>query len=358
MFGNTITQKHLTKDNVLFELNIKGYNEIDLCFHYISGFKTLNKAIKSDLRTNDKNNSMHISTTSSGNIIISDFGLVTGLNIFSYIALKYFNDNTNFKNILKAYEKVRQDFDLVNIRPYNGEIKNKKSKIKPVKLNLIQNKKLEVDIYTKKRSWLKSDEKYWSLFGISIAKLEEKKIYPTSKCRIINDNTKTDTIIHFKNNPVYVYPEYYSKTHYKLYLPFGLNGNADFKWISNIPKNIIPNFKNIPKSGKNLIIQSSYKDLMCMEMLGDYNILPLNGEGMWFTEAAWEYLKSNWENIIYFGDNDFNKLDNPGLNFCKKYKSNYGVDYITTPNNTTSDISDYYKKYGEKATKKLLNNLL
>jgi hypothetical protein len=94
---------------------------------------------------------------------------------------------------------------------------------------------------------------------------------------------------------------------------------------------------------------------MLMEELTDYPVIPLNSEGKWFEPRLWNKLKNHFDKIIYFANNDSDKEINTGIELAKKWKEMYGIEYISTPDNTASDISDYYKKYGKIETKKLIN---
>lgn len=364
MLNLNVTTEYLklTKENVEKELEKKGYNVYDLAAYYITGFKKFNTSIKSDLRTNDNNNSLQV-RVQNDRLVISDFGYIKGMSIYDYINEKYFNGVANFREILSI---INNDFKL-NLEGYSRKILKKK----PSKHNkLIKNTNLPVKIEVKRRrdkkgniQWSKEDITYWDSHGISIAKLEAKHIHPLDYFWITNYNK--DGIrkrFDVRNELCYVYPFYRNKDGffmYKIYLPNGLNGNKDFKWVSNVNKKVIQNIEHIPKSGDLLIIQSSYKDIICLEGLNPniYAIAP-NGEGYFFDDEDWYKLRKNWKKIIYFANNDYPKQDNPGLRFARQYVEKYNIPFISTPNNTTSDISDYYKKYGKKETNILLNKLM
>ena len=96
-----------------------------------------------------------------------------------------------------------------------------------------------------------------------------------------------------------------------------------------------------------------------MEILNPkLNIIAPNGEGIWFNDKVWQQLRKNWKNIVLFANNDFEKKDNPGLTFAKNHAEKYNISFISTPDNTASDISDYYKLYGKEKTKLFLKNSL
>ncbi len=352
-------RKKLTRANVEEELRLNGWNEYDLAKHYIDGFKKLNTQIKSDLRDNDKNNSL-LTRVHNGKLVISDFGLKTGMNIYNYLILKH---SCSF---IQTLNTIRNDFNLDRIEKLpSGRVRRKV----PVKHNKIIKETLPVKIevkrtrYKSKVHWLRKDIRYWKQYGISTNKLEEKKIAPLDTFWITNYNTNgRRTTFDVSKDLCYVYPSFRNKEGffmYKLYIPEGFKNNNNFKWISNVNKKVIQNIEHIPKSGDLLIIQSSYKDIMLMEELdSSVNVIAPNGEGIWFEDEAWNQLRKNWKRIVLFANNDSNKEDNPGLAFARKHSEKYNIPFVCTPNGTTSDISDYYKEYGKGKTQVLLKEIL
>ena len=367
-FKNRTLRKNLNTKNVDTELRNRGYNQFDLAANYIQGFKGIGKSIKSDLRSNDKNDSLHTQVGKYGDLIVSDFGLKIGMTIFDYIGYKYYGEGA--RNYIKGLNKIKRDYRLSNLSSPMFKDNEIISKIDPKRHNIIMDVnslsvKLEVRRQRKKGEiyWTKQDIEYWAQYGISISKLEEKKIVPLSLFWITNYSkggirTKFDV----SKELAYVYPFFrdeYGHFMYKIYLPYGYKGDLNFKWISNVNKKVVQNIENIPKKGSLLIIQSSYKDICTMEVLVDnLAILAPNGEGMWFDTEIWKYLRTNWKNIVLFGNNDSEKKDNPGLKFARKHALEYNIPFIALPNDTASDISDYYKEYGKDKTKKILDIIM
>jgi len=351
MFGKQNELLKLNTVNVMNALAAKGYNELDLCFTYIDNFKNVGIPVNSPLRSGDKNASLSTTWSSTGKIIISDFGYKKGMNIVGYIQELY---NVKY---MEALGIIVRDFNLDTVEMYNGftanTIKARKKHHMPIKY------RQEVVIRKKSRGWIKEDREYWGQFGIDITQLMSKGIQAISAFQIINPNKGSNNIINIPKGELgYSYPELLDGVEiFKIYLPYGLRGDKGFKWFSNVPLNVIFNLRFTPDRGNLLIIQSSYKDCMVMENFG-YNSIPLNGEGMWFTDKLWNDLKTKWDKIIYFGDNDSDKESNPGKLLCNQWSKLYNIDYIHTPDNTASDISDYYYKYGREKTKELLTKLI
>ena len=206
-------------------------------------------------------------------------------------------------------------------------------------------------IKIKKRNWYKKDIDYWQQYGITLNRVKSKYISPISHFWI------NDTIINLSGKLAYAYPLgiHDNIFRYKIYQPF----DEKFKWISNTHKNIIQNYNFIPDAGELLIIQSSFKDVLCMEELGYYSIAP-NSENIFINKDIFLKLQKNWNKIIFFANNDWNKLNNPGLAYAKQHQDKYNIDIIHTPDGW-SDISDYIKDNGlleaSNLIKKLINDI-
>lgn len=357
-------KKNLTKENIEKALKDKGYNEFDVAKYYIPRFKRFNEHFKSDIRSDDHNNSM-ICRIQNGKLMISDFGYQTGMSIYDYLVLKYnFHQRNGFYRVLNM---IREDFKLDGILPLKGE--KSPNTTNPIAYNEeIKESSLPVKIEVKRKringeiKWEKKDAEYWHSYGISLTKLEEKGIAPLEKFWITNFNK--DGIrreYNVEKELCYVYPFYKNSKGnfmYKIYLPLGFKGNKDFKWISNVNKKVVQNYQCIDKTGELLIIQSSFKDTMLMEeLMPGLNIVAPNGEGMWFNETIWKDLSSRYTYKLLFANNDYPKNPNPGLEFARKHSLLYNIPFVCTPDNTTSDISDYYKKYGKEETIKFLNQV-
>jgi hypothetical protein len=358
-------KKKLNKVNIEEGLKEKGYNEYDLAVHYIPNFKGFGIPVRSNLRTDDTNNSL-VAVVINDKLMISDFGLKTGMNIYNYLIEKENLPNTK-SSFYKVLDLIRKDFNLKNIESCVSSNNIKKTNKHPIKHNVPVQSSLPVKIEVRRQRidgkihWTKEDIKYWKQYGISIKKLEEKKIAPLNAFWITNYSKGGMRIKYDVSKELcYVYPFFRNESGlfmYKIYLPQGFRGNKDFKWVGNVNRSIIQNIEHIPNSGDLLILQSSYKDIMLMEELfpTECYTIASNGEGMWFKIEEWRKLRKNWKKIIYFGNNDYPKNPNPGLEFARKHSNEFKIPFITTPDGC-SDISDFYKEFGLKKTKKFLTN--
>lgn len=369
--ATTSIKQTLNTANVTQELSRKGYNQYDVAVRYITGFKGIGIKVKSDLRDNDKNNSLSAIVGTTGNIIVSDFGHKVGLTIYEYVAQKYFGEGS--RNYILGLNKIREDFQLSNLYlPSIATITETKSEITnsaPIKHNMdvkttvptlieIRSQRVGQQIY-----WSSEDLYYWRQYGIDKQKLTEKNIIPLSAFWLTNYSKGGKRIKYDTSNLLaFAYPfqlNQFGQRMYKIYMPLGFQDDLDFKWVCNTNIDAIQNLFHIPKKGELLIVQSSYKDIMCMESMDEkiYSVAPPS-ESAWFSERAWNYFKTNWKHIVIFGNNDSHKQDNPGLKLARKHSIEHSLPFILPPDNTTSDISDYYSRFGEISARHLLKKLL
>jgi len=270
-------------------------------------------------------------------LLIKDFGDAAQRSAeswYKYVARTEFNNNMQ-----ETLEWAYNTFSLNLRTPFSTS--NSTSKIK-----VYTDSKTIIRI--KKRDFNQRDIKFWNSFYISVEKLKSKHIYPISYYWI------NDIIYDVRGTLCFAYPlgVYNGVFRYKIYRPF-----SSIKWRTNSNKDVIQNIHFIPKSGDLLIIQTSYKDVMCMESLGNYHTVALNSESTWFSEKTWLRLKSRWKNIIYFANNDWEKKHNPGLMYAERYFEQFKVPYIYTPNGW-SDISDFLRDNGPYKTKQFLRKII
>lgn len=92
------------------------------------------------------------------------------------------------------------------------------------------------------------------------------------------------------------------------------------------------------------------KDLMVMHEYEIPSIAP-NSENTPISDKTLEKLKSKYNKIVYFFDND-----EPGLAALSRVKEKHPdiICYHIDPELGVKDISDFRKKYGKKATDKFI----
>lgn len=332
---------YITENELLSKLS-----EEQIANRYIKNFKTIGKAFNSEFR---KDNSPSCFVfLNNGRLKYKDFGnpfFSTMISMIEYVSYKY------NEPIQASLNRISKDFGIISDgKSYSDE---KKIGIYNHKEKIISSSSLKIEI--KKREWTKEDIKYWRQYYIPIEMLERNNICSISNYWLFKDNKQILSIELSKTHPSFSYNYYWNENIFrrKIYRPY----SKEYKWISNTDYTIVQNYLNIPKFGDLLFIQSSYKDCMVMELLGYYAIAP-NAEGVWLAKNYWEKIKTRWDKIVIFGNNDWEKTNNPGLIYAKKHSEKYKIPYIVNPYKEPSDISDYVKINGLEKGKILIERLL
>tara|TARA_R110000822_G_scaffold42836_3_gene116136 strand:- start:208 stop:1245 length:1038 start_codon:yes stop_codon:yes gene_type:complete len=320
-------RKHLTTDDILAKIS-----EYEIFKKYCSNFKEVNRAFCSELRK-DRNPSAAVSYNRFGSLIYYDFSTKQCFNCFSYIQQKY---GLDFKAVLTLLD---DDLGLSNINYY----------VKPE----IVLKHVKIALNPTFRYFNLSDYNYWIQYGIKLTTLLKFNVYPCSQV----DFDKEDysyTWFESLNNPIYSYKFIKDERDtYKIYRPY----DEKYNWYSP-DKSIIQGWDQMPKTGDLLIITKALKDCMSFYELGITAIAP-QSESILIKESVMSELKHRFKTIITLFD-----YDNSGIHLAWLYRKQYGLKpYFLTDSlwnrkkgyRGCKDISDYFKKYGENETKKLLN---
>lgn len=81
--------------------------------------------------------------------------------------------------------------------------------------------------------------------------------------------------------------------------------------------------------------------------------IPTRGENGKFVRSIIEHLRSRFDRVVFFMDND-----EAGKAASIALKKEYKLPYVVTPEGEPKDISDYYAKYGKRKTRQLINKLI
>jgi hypothetical protein len=309
----------------------------------------------------EKLNSANI-TEFRGKLYIKDFGDPTQPKAetwYQWIARDKGWDCSTTEGFLKALNWANITFKLGLQEPTFQTNTQINKIIKPI-IQEFNRERLPVKIEVSRTNWNKKYLAYWEQFGITLEQLKSKNISPIKYLWITNPNKENiQQFIDVSNRLTYIYPYYWDKATfmYKVYSPL----EKQFKWLSNANSHVIENWRFIKEHRKNLIIQSSLKDIMVMEyfrdnygIFKDYDFISPISEGIFFN-GNWDLIKSKYNKILYYGNNDLGKETNPGLEYARKWSNLYNIPFIVNPDwCKASDISDYRRDNGELKTKQLL----
>lgn len=275
----------------------------------------------------DKNPTCGVYKSKSGKIYIHDFATNEYYDCFTSVMKLY---NCTYHKALKI---IAKDFNLIQ-----SEEQYKPTNRIPVQNKLDTSKKsiIKVEI----QDFSKEELKWWENYGITPKILKKFHIF---SCKHIFLNGKLFSSSS-KNCPIYGYYGGHDKNIelWRIYFPKKKN----YRFISNWNSKKIQGFKQLPKSGKLLVITKSLKDVACYSSLGIPAIAP-NSEHLFLNPSLLNDLKLRFKYIIVHYDNDRTgkyNLAKIRIQFPELY-------YFFIPNKYgTKDISDFHKKYKRDKT--------
>lgn len=201
------------------------------------------------------------------------------------------------------------------------------------------------------RHWTTLDKSYWQMYRLTSAMLESYNVHPLSFYTMIKeDEGRVLDSITIEGNFIYGYFREDGSL-YKIYTP----KNKDNKFIK--VKDYIQGSDQVTFQSKYLVILSSLKDLMCFKTLGIGNVecIAPDSENSMISDSFMKPYIDTFSKVVVLFDND-----EPGLKSAKKYKSQYGFDYINLE--LSKDLSDSVKDHGLEIVRnevfKLLKSVL
>lgn len=302
-------------------------------FCYYCGINFISKNLIKNPTRVDKKVTCGFYRNKTNTLILHDFATGEYFNCFTLVAKLH---NCDFHRAVKI---IASDF---------GIAKTEKPSIQIRKVPKFETSNEPTIIQIEKDNFSEQDLKWWSSFGISEKTLNKYRVFT---CKTVFLNTKVfcrKTQYH----PVYGY--YFGKKQgieqWKIYMP----NRKEFRFLNNLNQKVLQGYHQLPKSGKLLVIQKSMKDVMLLHEFGIPSTAP-QSENTFMDDKSLEELKSRFKYIVVMMDND-----RPGLmNLIKFRKLHPELNYVFIPRKyKAKDLTDFYRKYGDIATKKLIKSYL
>ena len=322
MFNFTIDPK-ITKEFLLSK------NSEETYMSYYLGIPVQKGLFRSPLR-DDKHSTCSFFRGQSGNLYFKDFATGQCLTFEGVVMEKY---GCTYHSALKI---IAKDFGYIqNTSIQKGSVQKPVIKIQP-KFEGEKETFIQVEI----KDFSESELKWWNSFGITEQTLNKYKVYSV-KTVFLNGSIYAQSTQH---SPIYGY--YFGKKgnveQWRIYMP----KRKEFRFIGNVPTKTIQGYKQLPETGKLLVITKSMKDVCLLSTLGIPAVAP-NSETQFVSDKLLGELRDRFKNVILLYDNDLPgvkamnriKKQHPDLNICmipRKYEA--------------KDISDFYRKYGKSKT--------
>ena len=272
----------------------------------------------------------------SGNLYFKDFATGQCLTFIGVVMAKY---DCTYHTALKI---IAKDFGYIQNSLKPAVVIKNQPKFEGEKETFIQ---VEIKDFTE------SELKWWESFGITEDILKKYKIF-SIKTVFLNGNINSQSTQH---SPIYGY--YFGKKgsieQWRLYFP----KRKTFRFLGNVSTKTIQGFKQLPETGKLLIITKSMKDVCLLSALGIPAIAP-NSETQFISEKVLSELKERFKHIALLYDSDLT-----GVRFMNKIRKQYPelIVCMIPRKYNAKDISDFYQKYGKSKTialiKESINNI-
>lgn len=334
MFG----KKSATKENILEKIT-----EYDIFKYYVSNFKNIGVAFKSELKK-DTRPSCGI-FVSNNKLYYKDFRDSQICDCFNYVMCKY------HINYYQALDLINRDFQL-NLMP-NTSVDLSSIVQKEIKLyskDYLLNTTVEKEIKVQVRNWNTTlDKKFWKeRFDISVKDLTPYEVYPLKYIWIFGMNGWNGFPAASVSYGFYCGKNAHGKDAWKIYQPYEY-----IKWLGNLTVDCVHGYKQLPENGDLLIITKSLKDVIVLRKLGYHAVAP--GAEVWtIPENIMNELKLRFKRIVVLYDND-----ETGKSASQKICNLYNLENpVFLPEDRAKDSSDYAEAFGYKALDNQIKILL
>lgn len=322
------------KPKITKELILSRFSEEQLMEYYLH-VPVKKGLFRSPLRK-DRRPTCSFYRNGSNTLIFKDFATGQHLNIFGVVQEMFHCD------YFEALRIIANDMGIVrdkSLQKNSGKINEH-----PVRMQDKEMSKIQVEV----QDFTDLELKWWGKYGITLETLKRFNVY-SCKHVFLNGQLVAKSQQHC---PIFGYygKKYQGIELWRCYFP----KRTSFRFITNWPSKKIQGYDQLPKSGKLLVITKSLKDVMCLYSCGITACAP-NSENLFISDAVLEELKSRFENIVVFYDND-----RPGLyNMAKIRREHPELVYARIPKECWSkDISDFYKDHGRKETLNLIKKFV
>ena len=294
---------------------------------YYLGVPIKKGLFKSPLRR-DQHTTCSFFRGKTGNLYFKDFATGQCLTFVGVVMEKY---SCTYHNALKI---IAKDFGYIQ----SDDVKRRA--LPEIKVQPKFESEKETFIQVEIKDFSESELKWWNSFGISEQTLKKYKIYSV-KTVFLNGNIYAQSTQH---SPIFGY--YFGKKEnieqWRIYIP----KRKEFRFIGNVSTKTVQGYKQLPESGKLLVITKSMKDVCLLSTLGIPAVAP-NSETQFVSDKMLDELRGRFKNIVLLYDSDVT-----GVHFMNKIRKQHRdlIVCMIPRKYGAKDISDFYQKYGKSKT--------
>lgn len=333
--------EHFKEDNNTLNIEniLKRITAYDI-YHFYTPFPfKLGRDYSSPLRT-DKNPSFSIKQSkTTGQIYHIDYARTEepfSGNCFQYIKGLYRCDFNS------ALEHINTDFQL----GLGGQLLLPNAKYLEITKKYEQPEKIiqykRIDVFHRKMN--NEEIAFWNRRFINTDELNRNYIFGFDRLFLNGQRiTNPKNMLRF----AYFFPKL---NRWKIYIPYADKKKGEYKWISNLPIDVVECL-NCLNPDKIALGSKSRKDRILLQKFVPETFSGQNESEVAFSPEDIKYIKNHSKRVILFFDND-----EQGVKSCKFYNK-FGLEYINLPKDLDAkDPDEMVVKYGIDALEIFLRN--
>lgn len=316
----------ISKDDILKKINQETIIEYYFPYKIVRRRKYINPFRQ------DKNPGCTFRYSTSGVLYFTDWAINENYDCFRIASL-----TTGIENFQDLCKRINKDLNL-NLMPTSLKI--------PKKMNItVENKKdyfkenPKVSITSDLKDFSKSDLDYWNSQKIDKRTLEKFNVRSVDRL-YVGDNIFENTEV----NPIFKYSFEDNQSQY--YLPYN-----KYRFFSNKIPYYLMGYENLPHVGKEVIITSSFKDVMQWSQINIPAIAP-DSESSGVKREDLIRLFKRFDNIYINFDND--EAGIKATNELLKKFSDFPLRYFFTME--AKDPTELVIRHGKKSLINQFNN--
>jgi hypothetical protein len=327
-----LNKKMVTKESLLEKVS-----DWDVYNMYIPGQLNLKDPILSPLREESKP-SFGLFIGERGEICFKDFKLGSG-DCIKFVQMKFGLDYFEAMSKIALDARLDGQFIIKNTFKTNVNASPATSRASIITANE------RLHLTKKSRKFELFDLSYWNQFGIDHETLVKYNVTPVSHIFFSGKIVVAD-------KHAYCFTECKDGVEtYKIYQPF----NETYKWLNSHNESVWQGWEQLPKTGTEIIITKSLKDVMAINKILGIPAVSLQAEGVIPKEHIIEQLRARFTIVFLLYDNDYDKEINWGREFGKKIAKKHELIQIEINETYKSkDFSDLVKTIGKEEAKKIL----
>ena len=337
MLNFNLNKKSVTKEGLMCYLQ-----DVDIYRHYTQQEVKMKGNILSPLRTEEKP-SFGYFVGQSGELCFNDFVLGKG-DCIKFVELKF------GLTFFEALSKIVVDFNLRDRFFYKETVKTTQeydpSKFADRDKLLSTANKSKLGVV--RRDWAAYDLGFWEKFGIDYNTLLHYNVRPV---KYIFFDTDESPILADKY--AYAFSEFKDgEETIKIYQPYSTN----YKWLNNHNDSVWQGWNQLPKTGGDIIITKSLKDVMAITTVLGVPSVALQSESVGPKQSVLDELERRFNCRYLLYDNDFDKEVNIGEALGYKIVKDQPIIQLKIPTTYKSkDFSDLVYNYGKEKAKEIFN---